>query len=285
MEQLLKAATLSHLMSLFSRSGVSLVLAVLASTFFACAQENYEIQVYGSDVVAPHSTMVEIHSNFTVDGSKTVQDGVLPTNHAMHETLEITQGITEWSEVGFYVFSSIQPDGGWQWVGDHIRPRVRVPEKWRWPVGVSLSTEIGYQRAAFSPDTWTWEIRPIIDKQIGRWYFAFNPALDRSFHGPGVNQGVGFSPNAKFSFDFTRKIAGGLEYYAAYGSLSGFDALRDQQQQFFPSIDIDFAPQWEFNFGVGVGTTRSTDHLIVKCIVGRRFTWPHGKTRLKPSQP
>ena len=72
--------------------------------------------------------MVEIHSNFTVDGSKTVQDGVLPTNHAEHETLEITQGINDWSEVGFYVFTSIQPDSGWQWVGDHIRPRVRVPE-------------------------------------------------------------------------------------------------------------------------------------------------------------
>ena len=115
---------------------------------------------------------------------------------------------------------------------------------------------------------------------------SFNPALDRSFHGPGVNQGVEFSPNVKFSYDFTKKIAGGLEYYAAYGSLSGFDALRDQQQQFFPSIDIDFAPEWEFNFGVGIGTTRSTDHLIVKCIVGRRFSWPHGKAaRLKPAQP
>ena len=51
-----------------------------------------------------------------------------------------------------------------QWVGDHIRPRVRVPESWRWPVGVSLSTEVGYQRAVYSPDTWTWEIRPIVDK-------------------------------------------------------------------------------------------------------------------------
>jgi hypothetical protein len=252
----------------------------------AAAQDNYEIQVYGSDLVAPHSTMVEIHSNFTAEGSKTVQNGVLPTNHAEHETLEITQGINEWAEVGFYVFTSIQPDSGWQWVGDHIRPRVRVPEKWHWPVGVSLSNEIGYQRAAFSPDTWTWEIRPIVDRKLGRWYLAFNPTLDRSWHGPGVRQGMTFSPNAKVSYDFTKKIAGGLEYYAAYGSLNGFDALKDQQQQFFPSIDLDLAPQWEFNFGVGVGTTRSSDHLIVKCIIGRRFTWRHGRDgRRKTPQP
>jgi hypothetical protein len=268
------------------RLALQFLVATVALVPSASAQDNYEIQVYGSETVVPRSTMVEIHSNFTVDGSKTVQDGMVPTNHAMHETLELTQGITDWAEVGFYVFTSIQPNDGWQWVGDHIRPRVRAPERWHWPVGVSLSTEFGYQRAAFSPDTWTWEIRPIVDKKIGPWYLSFNPALDRSFHGPGVNQGVGFSPNAKVSYDFTKKIAGGLEYYASYGSLAGFDALRDQQQQFFPSIDIDFAPEWEFNFGVGVGATRSTDHLIVKCIVGRRFSWPHAKpAKLRPGQP
>jgi hypothetical protein len=261
------------------------IFLVLDLSPLARAQDNYEIQVYGSDTVVPRSTMVEIHSNFTVEGSKTVVDGVLPSNHAEHETLEITQGINEWAEVGFYVFTSIQSDGGWQWVGDHIRPRFRVPESWHWPVGVSLSNEIGYQRAAFSPDTWTWEIRPIIDKKIGPWYLAFNPALDRSWHGQSVNQGVTFSPNVKFSYDFTKKIAGGLEYYASYGSLTGFDALKDQQQQFFPSIDVDFGPQWEFNFGVGVGATRSTDHLIVKCIIGRRFSWPHGhEAKLKNPQ-
>jgi len=257
---------------------------VLFSLPCAFAQDNYEIQVYGSETVAPRSTMVEIHSNFSAEGIKTPLDGTVPTHHAMRETLELTHGINDWAEVGFYVFSSIQPNGGWEWVGDHIRPRVRVPERWKWPVGVSLSTEIGYQRAMFSQDTWTWEIRPIVDKKIGKWYLAFNPALDRSFHGPGVNKGVEFSPGAKVSYDFTKKIAGGLEYYASYGSLRGFEALRDQQQQFFPTVDIDFAPDWEFNFGVGVGATRSTDHLIVKCIVGRRFSWPHGRgARMKSS--
>src|SRR5215472_7170932 len=262
-----------------------LLLALATLAPFIRAQYNYEIQVYGSDTVAPHSTMVEIHSNFTFEGSKTVEDGMLPTNHAMHETLEITQGITDWSEVGFYVFSSIQSDGGWQWVGDHIRPRVRAPESWHWPVGASLSLEFGYQRAAFSPDTWTLEIRPIIDKKIGPWYLSFNPTLDRSLHGPSVNQGLVFSPNVKVSYDFTKKIAGGLEYYGSLGPITGFDPVRDQQQQFFPTIDVDFGPQWEFNFGVGIGATRATDHLIVKCIIGRRFSWPQGKVASLKPQP
>jgi len=254
-----------------------LLVLFLAEITPACAQDNYEIQVYGAETVAPGNTMVELHSNFTTEGSKTVVDGVLPTNHAEHETVEITQGFTDWFETGFYIFTSIQSDGGWQWVGNHIRPRFRIPEAWNWPVGVSLSNEIGYQRRDFSVDTWTWEIRPIVDKKMGLWYWSFNPTLDRSWHGLSVNQGVVFSPNAKFSYDFTKHIAGGLEYYGSMGPITGFLPLRQQQQQFFPTIDVDFGPDWEFNFGVGIGATTSTDHLIIKCIIGRRFSWSHHK--------
>jgi hypothetical protein len=261
------------------------LLIFSAAVLAARAQDNYEIQVYGSDLVAPGHTMVELHSNFTTNGSKTVEDGVLPTNHAEHETVEITHGFNDWFETGFYIFTSIQPDGGWQWVGDHIRPRVRIPEKWKWPVGVSLSNEIGYQRHAFSADTWTWEIRPIVDKKIDRWYLAFNPTMDRSFHGPGVNQGLTFSPNAKFSYDFTKRIAGGLEYYAAWGPITGLLPFRQQQQQFFPAIDLDLGPDWEFNFGVGVGVTGATDHLIIKCILGRRFDWPGRRAKPVDARP
>jgi hypothetical protein len=119
-------------------------------------------------MVPPRTTMVELHSNFTAEGSKTVQGGVLPSNHAEHETLEITQGFNEWFETGFYIFTSIQPDGGWQWVSDHIRPRFRVPESWHWPVGISLSNEIGYQRRALSPDTWTWKSAPLSYDRLHR---------------------------------------------------------------------------------------------------------------------
>ena len=97
--------------------------------------------------------MVEVHSNYTIDGQRQGFNGVYPSRHALHETLEITHGFTPWFETGFYVFSSIQPGAGWEWVGDNIRPRVRIPEEWKWPVGLSLSTEIGYSRRSFTEDT------------------------------------------------------------------------------------------------------------------------------------
>jgi len=106
------------------------------------AQGNFEIQVYGSDTLEPGKTMVELHSNTAIRGTTTREEGVFPTQHAVHETIEITHGFTPWFETGFYIFTSIQPEAGWKWVGDHIRPRVRVPESWHVPVGLSLSTEI-----------------------------------------------------------------------------------------------------------------------------------------------
>lgn len=239
----------------------------------AAAQGNYEIQVYGSDTVPPQTLMVELHSNFTVEGQTQTIDGVYPTNHQEHETVELTEGINDWAELGFYVFTSEQDGHGVQWVGDHIRPRVRVPASWGWPVGVSLSMELGYQRAVYSPDTWTWEIRPIIDKAFGRWYVAVNPALERTLHGPDVREGFAFAPGVKVSYDFTPVVSGGLEYYADYGRLGDFAPIHDQQQQIFAVTDLNVSPLWEINFGVGVGLTGSTDHLIVKCILGRRFDW------------
>lgn len=237
----------------------------------AMAQDNYEIQVYGSDMVEPKHTMVELHSNFTIDGSKFVEDGLYPTNDAEHETVEITHGLSDWAEVGFYIFTYERSGYGVQWVGDHIRPRVRIPPKWKWPVGLSLSNEIGYQRRQFSVDTWTWEMRPIIDKQMGRWYWSFNPTFDKSFHGQTVRQGFVFSPNLKISYDFTKKISGGLEYYGSVGPAVNFFAINQEQHQVFPVIDLNVSPKWEINFGLGWGLTGATDHLIAKTIIGYRF--------------
>ncbi len=249
------------------------LLLFLIPTVPACAQGNYEVQVYGAETVPPGRTMVELHSNFTFEGSKSAIDGVRADNHALHETIEITQGFNDWFETGFYIFMSYRAGEGYQWVGDHIRPRIRAPEKWHWPVNVSLSTEIGYQRRSYSADTWTWEIRPIVDKQLGRWYLSFNPSVDRSFHGLSVGKGVIFAPNAKVGYDLTKRVSAGLEYYGEVGSITGFDPVREQIQAIMPAIDLNLGPDWEFNFAAGVGLTGSTDHLLVKMILGRRFNF------------
>lgn len=235
------------------------------------AQDNYEIQVYGSETVDPGHTMFELHSNYTFSGSKYVIDGVLPTNHVFHETVEITHGWTPWFETGFYFFNTVGNDNRTAYVGSHIRPRIAAPLDWHWPVGVSVSFEFGFQKAQYAANTSTLEIRPIVDKRWGKLYVSVNPTLEQSFRGPDQHRGMIFSPNVKGSYDVTKVVALGLEYYGSTGPFFRYDSFQQQQQQVFVATDLDFSKNWEFNAGYGRGFTNGTDRSIFKVILGRRF--------------
>ena len=240
------------------------------------AQDNYEIQVYGAQTLDKGATMLELHSNYTFGGRQYVLDGVLPTHHILHETVEITHGFTSWFETGFYFFNAIGSDQRTNYVGSHIRPRAMIPESWHWPVGVSLSAEVGYQKLQYSPDDWTLEIRPIVDKTWRKFYFAFNPVFDKSLHGLNEHNGFDFSPNVKASYNVVKKVAVGIEYYGAVGKINAPDLFQQQQHQLFLVVDLDILNDWEFNAGYGLGFTAATDNDIFKVIVGYKF---HKKTK------
>ena len=245
-----------------------LFLGVLDGVF---AQDNYEIQVYGADLVAPKRTMVELHSNFTFNGGMSIVDGVYPDNHVFHETIEITHGFNEWLEVGFYLFNSIGSDDRTQYVGSHIRPRVRLPESYHFPLGLSMSAEVGWQKRVFSVNDWTLELRPVIDKKWDKWYVAFNPTFDKALHGLEADKGFVFSPNFKASYQVSKKYSPGIEYYGSVGPLGHLDPYANQTHQLFLSLDADYSEDWEFNVGVGYNFVPEVGAVMVKMIIGRRF--------------
>src|SRR5262249_9684495 len=116
-----------------------------------------------------------------------------------------------------------------------------------------------------------------------RWYLSFNPALERALSGPGKKRGFEFAPNFKVSYAVTKKVDAGLEYYGGLGAVSGVYSPRGQQHQNFSAIDLKVSPNSEFNFGLGIGLTRSTDHLIFKMIIGRRFAFGRKKAQFASS--
>ena len=247
--------------------------AIAASLLIAAplvAQENYEIQVYGSQTMAAGVTMYELHSNYTPIGRRLTDGGVLPTHHQLHETLEITRGLNAWSELGFYAFTSAGPGQGFRFVGTHLRPRVQVPVSWQWPVGLSLSTEFGWQSSDFSEDTWSVEIRPIIDKQMGDWYASFNPVLGKSLRGANAGSGFDFTPAAALTKDVTSVVNLGVEYYGGWGTLRALAPTNEREHQLFGVVNLDLAPEWEFNAGMGFGFTGAQEKRIIKLILGRR---------------
>ena len=238
------------------------------------AQDNYEIQVYGAETQAPRTTMFELHSNVTTMGFKHDQNSVIADDLAWHETVEVTQGITPWFELGGYLFMSAnRGQYGLTYVGDHLRPRFRVPESWHWPVGVGLSIEAGYQKPRYSADTWTLELRPIIDKQYKWFYISFNPAFDYAFVGLDHHAGMQFSPDAKVQFNISKKVGIGLEYYGGIGAIRSPDPLPQQFHELGLAFDLDVSPDYEINFGYMVGLTPGTERGIVKLILGRRVNW------------
>jgi hypothetical protein len=255
-------------------SGLAALTAALLVATRLGAQENYEIQVYPSETLEKRTTIFELHSNWTGAGRRTIDNGVLPTHGAFHETLEITHGYSEIFEVGFYVFTSARSGDGWQYAGSHIRPRVRAPESWRLPVGLSLSSEFGWVSKAFDANSWTAELRPIVDQTVGKLYWSVNLALGWAVAGPDAGlgvEGVNVSPNVKLSYELHPKVAAGLEYYGSSGTLARTLPMTEQSHLVYPTLDLMLAPEWELNVGYGIPLAGSGDHSILKVIVGRRF--------------
>ena len=132
-----------------------LILYVLFIHSFVNAQADNEIQVYASPTIQQNWTIFELHSNYTFKGSKLLHDP--KSAKWMNETLEITHGFGKNFEIGFYTFAGVAPAGGFQYLGNQVRPRVTVPESWKWNIGASLSLEFGF----FRPDDTTnfvWQV-------------------------------------------------------------------------------------------------------------------------------
>lgn len=234
----------------------------------AAAQADNEIQVYASPTIQHTWTIFELHSNYTFKGSKLLADPA--TAHWTNETLEITHGFGKNFEIGFYTFTGFAPGGGFQYLGNQVRPRVTVPLDWKWNVGASLSAEFGfYRKDDTSKFVWQGEVRPIIDKTAGNWYFAFNPNID--FVLTGDDKGAGIAPQFKTVYTFNKKIGVGLEYYGGLGSFKKILPGNLQEHLIGPMIDVYTHPMWEIQGGFLFGLTENSNQRILKLLVGRRI--------------
>jgi hypothetical protein len=110
-----------------------------------------------------------------------------------------------------------------------------------------------------------------VDRRFGPLYVSLNPVFDRALKGPGAGAGFGFSPNAQATLDLSARVTAALEYYGGFGPLNDLAPLDRSAQQILPAVDLNLGDDWEFNFGVGIGLTPTTDRLLMKLILGRRL--------------
>lgn len=229
-------------------------------------QDYYEIQVYESETLEKGTTFLELFSNYIPVGDRQYSDNVFPSDKICYETFAISHGFTNCFEVGLYFYSAIGNDGRTGYGGSHIRPRISFPESLNLPVGLSLSSDFGYQRLGFFNNHWLIEINPIIDKDIGKFYLAINTTFDWNID---ISHDVEFNPCLTTKFKIGKKVKLGLEWYGSFGNVQDILPWQQEHQLLFLATDIDFGSQWEFNFGVGCSINQSTNPLIIKCIFGR----------------
>jgi hypothetical protein len=247
---------------------LTVILLLLFFSITGFSQAENEIQVYSSPTIQRGFTIFELHSNYTFKGSDFLADP--KSAHWINETLEITHGFGKNFELGFYTFTGITPGGGYQYLGNHIRPRVTVPSEWKWNVGASLSVEFGFIRPS---DTAKFicegEIRPILDKTIGNWYFTFNPNM--AFVLTGANKGISIGPQLKTVYTIKQKVGVGIEYYSDLGTFKKIETGSLQEHLLGPMLDLYLDPKWEINTGFLFGLTKNSNHEIVKLLLGRRI--------------
>ncbi|MGZ3853891.1 MAG: hypothetical protein ACXVBX_13930 [Flavisolibacter sp.] len=254
------------------KSNRTLLLAILLLPIISFAQAENEIQVYSSPTVGNKLTIFELHSNYTFKGPKDLPDP--KSAHYLNESLEITHGFGDNFELGAYMFTTLTPNGKYEYLGSHIRPRITVPASWDWKVGASLSTEFGFFRqASDKPFYWEGEIRPVIDKTVHNWYFSLNPNMDFVLN--GENKHFGFGPQLKVVYTIADKVGIGTEYYTSIGTFRKINPLSEEEHLLGPMIDLYLSKKWEFNGGFLFGLTPTSNQQILKVLIGRRV----GKSR------
>jgi len=244
------------------------VLPLLLITTTIFSQADNEIQVYASPTTLPGWTIFELHNNYTFTGSKYLSNP--KSAHWYNTSLEITHGFGKNFEMGFYMFTGIKSGGGFTYLGNHIRPRVTVPEEWKWSFGASLSLEFGFIRSTDTSNyIWEGELRPIMDKSFGNWYFSFNPNL--AFAVSGDDKGVELSPQFKTVYIIQEKVGLGIEYYSSLGEFRNILPAKMQEHLLGPMIDLYLHPMWEVNGGLLFGLTKNSNQQVFKLLIGRRI--------------
>jgi hypothetical protein len=249
-------------------TGNTIIMLLLLVPALSFAQADNEIQVYASDITPKGTTFFELHQNYTFNGMKGLEK---PSSARwINETLEITRGLGKNWEIGFYTFTGIAPNGKYQFLGNHIRPRFTFPESWGLNFGASISLELGYIRPDVnSPYVMDGELRPIIDKTFGNWYFSLNPNVAFNLTGPDKFFGVG--PQFKTVYNVHQKFGLGIEYYATLGTFKKIFPLTTEEHLLGPIFDLYSSSKWEMQTGFLFGLTPGSNQQVFKLIVGRRF--------------
>jgi len=242
----------------------------LAAALRCAAQlDPWEFEVY------PYSTNPRGIAEFETDNAAVVEghaaggegtaSGTLRSQGMWYNSYEVTYGLTDRVEAALYLNMAEPAGGGLQWAGDKFRLRGRLFEQETLPVDVGWYVELEWHKTPQYDDAVReLEFRPILEKDLGRFSVMANPKFEKVLAGVGHDQGVEFGYVAGMYYRWARSLSPGLEFYGGAGLIDHADPVGQQQHYLFPVVWGELPRGLEYNFGLGFGLTRGSDHLIVK---------------------
>lgn len=244
-------------------------LGVFAAPRLAAQVDPGEFEVYPYATTPRGMAELETDNALVTDGHEVggegTAKGTFPSQGMWFNSYALTYGLTDRIEAAVYL-NLVQPDGhGLQWAGSKLRLRGRLFDQDVLPVDLGWYIELEWHKTPqFDDASCELELRPIIEKDLGRFSLMANPKFEKVLAGAGRHQGFEFGYVAGVHYRWTRRLSPGLEFYGGVGLINQADPLREQQHYIFPVIWGELPHGIEYNFGVGYGLTRGSDHLIVK---------------------
>jgi hypothetical protein len=228
-----------------------------------------EIQVYDAGIAQTGAFNLTVHNNFTPSGRKTADfpGGIVP-DHSLNGAAEWAYGISPWFEGGLYLpLYSITRNGSVLYNGFKLRTLFVTPDAAQREFFYGVNLEFSFNTAHWDERKYTSEIRGIVGAHVGRFDFIFNPIVDNSWNGFSRLE---FVPETRVAIALSEKYKVALEEYDDFGSVSRLLPSAKQSHQLFAVGDIN-SKVISIEFGVGVGLTSASDHLVLKLILSRDF--------------
>jgi hypothetical protein len=248
-----------------------------------CSLQNFtyaglvdEIQVYDGEINKPGEFGLELHLNTSPSGKSSQDfDRERVTDRGIRITPELSYGLNEALELGFYIPTIYTPEYGYELAG--YKPRIKwIPiqaqENQPWSAGVNV--EYAKLKTGMSESAKSSEIRFILGYEGERWRLAMNPILEKNFS-PRTDS----TPELEMNFRAILKQDGfikgvGLEYYQSLGPYNNFSPANEQNKQLFLVSEIEFKKgplkDWDIHLAAGSGWD-GADPFTVKMILAPKL--------------
>ena len=241
-----------------------LFVAAIATPAVARAQTD-EIQVYDGELADVGKFNLTWHNNFTPKGIATPAfPGANVADKSFNGVTEWAYGVTPWFEAGLYLpLYSYDKNNGGTYNGFKLRALFAVPHAADRKFFYGANFEFSVNQKNWDDNRFSSEVRPIIGWHLKPWDIIINPILDTAYDGL---KNLDFAPAMRIAYNINDKLAVSVEEYADYGPLHALYGASEQAHMIYGVVNhtMKFL---EFEAGIGVGLTSSTDKVTMKLLL------------------